>query len=598
MSAESEVEESEEEDDFFTNMRSQELAAFKKALQFYRPSAWGKLQNIADTMYHSFIPKSSFSGTEIVNVIFEECIQRKEFHLLDAILLTYPTVQLTASQSNLKDITLFNKELNEYAPSREISSQEIATKISQLAPKSFSSDDIARSIFEECIRRRSFQLLEAISLISPTFKLTPFDTIRKAIVEDRPTFLEEGHQLTNHSLQEMFKKNGLTDESEITACYDLAYLTRHPYLYRYSSTPIETHEYSLDFLWTNLNPQDRLKDTAENIFKDGLDSYENDERLKNPQMLRALEEKEKSDEKSEYREKELEDWRGLKKTFTYKITKWADLHPGAQINLWYDSALVTQKAQQKTFEMMKNISQSRGVNLQLRDVRQLPSIKGEIEHSLHPGTPVYYRVDLLKALIADHMISSPEETAKYCVVSDIDIEPMSKEQIFDQRTLDFLSSQGYVFNRYSAAVNLENSFFIFNKMKEGLKDIHRKTVINATAENISTQRQYPLNAPFNVNRMDTLDSQHVYHRYQDFRSKIKEIQSEFTMPRKVVKCPESQFNLSGHSSPSSSHQSERFRFVGQENVPYTVGGRNYHPKNLEGQIEALKNWKIEPLPLP
>src|SRR5262245_12888502 len=97
--------------------------------------------------------------------------------------------------------------------------------------------------------------------------------------------------------------------------------------------------------------------------------------------------------------------------------------------------------------MMRGISQSRGVNLRLRDIRSLTGCPREIVHSLHPGTPVYYRVDILKALIANHMMVSPEETAKYCVVVDIDVESMPAQQIFDQRTLDYLSSYGYVFNR-------------------------------------------------------------------------------------------------------------------------------------------------------
>lgn len=266
--------------------------------------------------------------------------------------------------------------------------------------------------------------------------------------------------------------------------------------------------------------------------------------------------------------------------------------------LWYDSALVTQKAQQKTFEMMKSISQSRGVNLQLRDIRQLPNIKGEIENSLHPGTPVYYRVDLLKALIADHMMSAPKEATKYCVVCDIDVESMPSEQIFDQRTLDYLSSNGYVFNRHAVEADFENNFFIFNKEKEGLKEIHKETMINATAKNISVLRQYPQNGPIHgVGRKDILDAQYIYRRYPEFQSQMNEIQGCIMTPRKVVKCPNSQFNFGGNFLPSD-FQSETFRFIGNDQVPYTIGGRNYHSENLEGQIDALKNWKVEPLTLP
>ena len=45
--------------------------------------------------------------------------------------------------------------------------------------------------------------------------------------------------------------------------------------------------------------------------------------------------------------------KNFKNSFTYRISKWADVLPGAHINLWFDSALVTQKALQKTLEMMR-----------------------------------------------------------------------------------------------------------------------------------------------------------------------------------------------------------------------------------------------------
>jgi hypothetical protein len=38
---------------------------------------------------------------------------------------------------------------------------------------------------------------------------------------------------------------------------------------------------------------------------------------------------------------------------------------------------------------MEALSRSRGVNLALREIRQLPNIRGEIAHALHPGAPVF-----------------------------------------------------------------------------------------------------------------------------------------------------------------------------------------------------------------
>lgn len=471
------------------------------------------------------------------------------------------------------------KEKLKYFDTYDKNLHRIAKDLFKIAPKTLELTEIANLIFAQCSGRDILLLLNAILIAHPSFTLSPYDKIRKAIVEDK------GHTLNNSSLIALLKEHALeVNEEKLTACYDLAYRLNHPYIYRLSRTPILSSDYSLNFLWVNLNPQDRIKDTAQNIFGDGLDCSENAECIKDPKALRAFEGNEESLEKED-----LKNWKKIKKSFAYRISRWADVNPGAQINLWYDSALVTQKAQQKTFEMMKGISESRGVNLKLKDIRQLPNIGGEIGSSLHPGTQIYYRVDLLKALIADHTISS-EESPKYCVVSDIDVQPMSPQQMLDQRTVDYLSSAGYVFNRVSLG-NFENSFFIFNRENENLKKVHYETIIKRTATNITSLRQYPKGTALRSDYI--LDSQFVFKQYSNFRRKMKELDDELADPRKVVKCPQSQFNFGGDFS-NSDFQAEEFRFIGDSNIPYTRNGRN--SKNYsEGQIEELVKWKAEPL---
>ena len=449
------------------------------------------------------------------------------------------------------------------------------------APKTLELTDIVNLIFEECSKEDITLLLDEILISYPSYSLSPHDKIRKAIVED------EGHILNNSSLIALFKQHSLeANEEKLNKCYNLAYRLNHPYIYRLFRKPILSSDYNLNFLWVNLNPQDRIEDTAQNIFGDGLDLSENAECIKDPKTLRTFEENEEALEKEI-----LENWKKIKKSFGYQISRWADFNPGAQINLWYDSALVTQKAQQKTFEMMKSISVSRGVDLKLKDIRQLPNIGGEIGNSLHPGTQVYFRVDLLKALIADHMMVS-EESPKYCVISDIDVQPMPPEQIFDQRTIDYLSSAGYVFNRAGWLDDFENSFFIFNTENKYLKKVHCKTIIKRTAANITSLRQFSIGTTLRPDNI--LNSQFVFKQYSNFRTRMKENGDEFKTPRKVVKCPKSQFNSGGNFSDSD-YQAEEFRFIGDSNIPYTKNGRNYN--NDEGQIEELIKWKAQPLSL-
>jgi hypothetical protein len=443
------------------------------------------------------------------------------------------------------------------------------------------TNELIDIIFEQCNKKNIIFYLNAA--LNHSFKLSDYDEIRKKIVEDK------GHVLDNDSLIDLFKQHNLeADENKLNACYDLAYRLNHPYIYRLSLTPVLPIDYNLNFLWVNLNPQDRASDKAQNIFGDGLNLFENADCIKNPEELRFFENQ---------KEPCLEDLEKIKKSFSYRISKWADVNPHAQINLWYDSALVTQQAQQKTFEMMSAISKSRSVNLKLRDIRQLSNITELIKTSLHPGTQVYYRVDILKALIADHMISS-EESAKYCVVSDIDVAPMAPQQMFDQRTITYLSSIGYVFNRVSFLGNFENSFFIFNKESTTLKKNHYKNIIESTNYSIDDLRLYEKDAK--IRPACLLDSQFVFKKYRLFRFDMNEPCSwddsyALKVPRKVVKCPESQFNAGGKFSDFD-HQTETFRFIGDDKVPYTKNGRNFGCSN-EQQIPELIEWKADPLSL-
>jgi len=456
---------------------------------------------------------------------------------------------------------------------------QTAAKIFKKAPKELGLEGIVNYVFETGEKCEILLILNIIFRAHPSFRLSPYNSIRKTILED------EDHLLTNHSLLAMLKEQGLdSDKDKVQGCYEIAYRLNHPYIYPLSPISVPASDYTLNFLWVNLNPQDRIQDTAQNIFNDELDFSENAEWILHPESLRALEKTEHSQES----------WKRIQKNCIYRIAKWANANPDVQINLWYDSALVTRKAQQKTLEMMKGISKSKNVALRLRDIRFLPNIKGEIENSFHPGTPLFYRVDIIKALIGDYMISSPQENAKYCVFCDMDIEPMTSQQIFDQRTLDYLSSNGYVFNRvyYCGWLCFENSFFIFNKEKTDLQKNHHKMIIQKMALHITSLRKYPIKKHINID--DRISYKNVFNLYPNFLKKMQEKRNKLTIPRKAVKCPESQFNCGGNFSDGD-FQREAFRFVGSSStIPYTINGRNVH-KGKEAPIDALKTWKAEPL---
>jgi hypothetical protein len=198
---------------------------------------------------------------------------------------------------------------------------------------------------------------------------------------------------------------------------------------------------------------------------------------------------------------------------------------------------------------------------------------------------VYYRVDILKALIADHLFSAPEQ---YTVVTDGDVTPMDRRELFDKRTLQYLDESGYVFNRVGYS-NFENSFFIFHK-NEKLREIHRKTVIHEVEKRITSVRSEPQGTVFYTQYC--LGSQEVWDRYLDFRTKILEDvdKGSVRVPRKVVQCPSSSFGL-GSIHSDKDHQNKTWRFIGDSHVPYTRNGRSGGSE--ERQIAHLVDWQEE-----
>ncbi|MCH9613940.1 MAG: hypothetical protein SP1CHLAM54_09490 [Chlamydiia bacterium] len=368
--------------------------------------------------------------------------------------------------------------------------------------------------------------------------ISPFNRVRLQIIDD------DEHVLTNAVL------DGLEDGEKV-ACYELAFLRNHPGIYQ-EAVPVAVEDYSVNLLWVNLNPQDRVADLAGHIFGDGVEKDVNE-------------------------------------AYRMRLSSWADKHPGGSINLWYDSALVTEKARMGTLAMLEEMGKEKGVSLRLRDVRLLPNIPPELRHALHPGAPVYFRVDMLKVLIADYMISSPEERERFFVFTDVDVEVLEGLQLFNQRTMRHLEKMGYVFNR-NGMDKFENSFFMFQKGHEKLLKVHRKKMIEAIVNNIKVVRRYSLNPGLKSEYV--MDANFVFNLYRGFREKMDERVKD--KPRKVVVCPSSRFNGGGNFK-SSDHQKEAFRFVGDGVVPYTRWGRNSRGCGDESPIRALKDWVAAPL---
>jgi hypothetical protein len=93
---------------------------------------------------------------------------------------------------------------------------------------------------------------------------------------------------------------------------------------------------------------------------------------------------------------------------------------------------------------------------------------------------VYYRVDLSKALIADYLLRTNENS--YTVNIDADIVGITKKQLFDEKTLEELNILGYTFGSVPMTIE-ENSFIIlYNEKNKLLLEDHKEYVIDKSID--------------------------------------------------------------------------------------------------------------------
>ena len=136
------------------------------------------------------------------------------------------------------------------------------------------------------------------------------------------------------------------------------------------------------------------------------------------------------------------DWIEKEKPFE-AIFAWAKVSQGGSINLWYDSALNTQQAVENTRRLIEENAQTNpGLALiSLRDVREIP-ILTEHPRVFSDEAPVYFRADLLRPVVALYLFAKDE--TDIFVYSDLDVKPMTVEELFDLETIKKLNKYGIV----------------------------------------------------------------------------------------------------------------------------------------------------------
>ncbi len=212
--------------------------------------------------------------------------------------------------------------------------------------------------------------------------------------------------------------------------------------------------------------------------------------------------------------------------FFPKIIKWAKCYPESCVNVWFDAKLVPPNASKATNEHINAIwtasGPARAINIRLRDINEIPIVQAN-QDVFSQMVVVYFRVDLLRPIVALHMFQNTKE-ADYFVYADLDMEAPMPTVLFNPITIKTLIDHGILMAQHPreeeeealgdpTRLNYENSFQIISNhrpellaaMQEALIDVNIARAKNALARNFSPTPSLPMKAL----------TEAVYHSYQN-----------------------------------------------------------------------------------
>jgi hypothetical protein len=185
--------------------------------------------------------------------------------------------------------------------------------------------------------------------------------------------------------------------------------------------------------------------------------------------------------------------------FIKPVSKWAKASPDTTVNVWVDGEMATKTAIRKTkSDLSKKLIGKTHGPVKFRDIRTLDTVRSHPE-VFSEKMPVYFRVDLLRAIIADSILRIKE--TQFFVYGDLDMKALSLQELFDQKTVQLLNRWGFVMAKKAGVLKYENGFQIINGEHEALMDSHRKTIID-----MNLQRA--------IQKPQEVDQQQVYDIYK------------------------------------------------------------------------------------
>lgn len=226
--------------------------------------------------------------------------------------------------------------------------------------------------------------------------------------------------------------------------YQAAFAYNNPFLHEPADQPIKPEQYSVNVMWINKN---KMPKEQEFLFGKGA----------------TCEERESD----------------FKKSFIEPVSEWVKKNPGSAVNIWFDSEMAhpqaIERSQSNLLTALEGVPHGK---IQFRDVRSIGVVSSN-PSVFNERMPIYFRADLLRAIISDHILRSKE--TQYSVYADIDVKPQSANELFDKKTIHFLDDLGFVMAK-GGNLGFENSFQIFNGNHEQALDSHRRIIIDLSVE--------------------------------------------------------------------------------------------------------------------
>lgn len=331
----------------------------------------------------------------------------------------------------------------------------------------------------------------------PTPGTTLMDCLRYQIQFNKLPNSPAIKPLTYYEFQKL-ATNVLT-KSESDQLLDFAYEQGNPILYKDADREILYSEYSLNFLWIH----------KEKLEEPGHIMGNND----------AI----------------------LRSNVLNPILDWHTKQPLANINFWFDGMMVCHAAIEKTINILKenNIAIDK---IRFRNIRELDVVKN-YPHLFLASVPVYFRVDLAKVAIGDHVL---HHDRLLCSINiDSDIVGVNRRQLFDRKTLNELDKLGYAFGTADSAEE-ENSFImLFNDSVLNTLKIHAERVIKPAIEEANLKLKTSAENP---------SAEAVFDKYKFFKTAMqkayfertqKKWKNPYSSPGKYMIFPKSQHGALG-----------------------------------------------------